>query len=76
MMTRGLITPKGELFAYLHGDRLFTLDDEHTGYLRDNAIVDLAGSPIWRLRGDAVFNLDYSETIGYLSTPKGHDPSQ
>lgn len=70
MMTRGLITPKGELFAYLRGDQLFTLDDEHTGYLEGEQIVDLARNPIWRLRGDAVFNLDFSETIGYLSTPR------
>ena len=68
--TRGLITPKGELFGYLRGDELFTLDDEHTGYLAGNEILDLAHNPIWRLRGDAIFNLDFSETIGYLSTPK------
>ena len=69
-ITRGLITPKGELFAYLRDNQLFTLDDEHTGYLEGEQIVDLAHSPIWRLRGDAIFNLDYSETIGYLSAER------
>lgn len=70
MLTRGLITPKGELFAYLRGDKLYTLDDEHTGYLEGDKIVDLAHQTVWRLRGDAIFNLDFSETIGYLSTPR------
>lgn len=64
---RGLIDRKGEQFAYLQGDTLFTLGGEPTGRLRDGFIEDMAGSPIWRVVGDAVYTLDSSETIGFFS---------
>lgn len=67
---RGLIDRKGEQFAYLQGDTLFTLDGEPTGRLRDGFIEDMAGNPIWRVVGDAVYTLDSSETIGFFSSER------
>ncbi|VAW32198.1 hypothetical protein MNBD_CHLOROFLEXI01-2517 [hydrothermal vent metagenome] len=63
---RGLIDRKGEQFAYLQGDTLFTLDGEATGRLRDGFIEDMGGNPIWRVVGDGVYTLNSSETIGYF----------
>ena len=65
---RGLIDRKGEQFGYLVGSVLYTLDDEPTGRLEGDFIVDLAGNRVWRVVGDAVYALDGSETIGYLSS--------
>ncbi len=65
---RGLIDRKGEQFGYLVGNTLFTLDDEPTGRLEGDYIVDLAGNRMWRVVGDAVYTLDSSETIGYFSS--------
>ena len=63
---RGLIDPKGEQFAYLSGGVLYTLDDEPTGRLEEDHIVDLAGNRMWRVIGDGVYSLDGTETIGYF----------
>lgn len=65
---RGLIDRKGEQFGYLVGNTLYTLDDEPTGRVEGQFIVDLAGNPMWRLVGDAVYTLDSSETVGYFSS--------
>ncbi|MCA9973562.1 MAG: hypothetical protein KC425_25285 [Anaerolineales bacterium] len=65
---RGLIDRKGEQFAYLQGNVLYTLEGEPTGYLQDNFITDLAGNNVWRVVGHAVYTLDSSETIGYFSS--------
>ena len=67
---RGLIDRKGEQFACLQGNTLFTLDGEPTGHLRDGFIEDLAGNRIWRVVGDAVYSLDGSETIGFFSAER------
>ena len=63
---RGLIDCKGEQFAYLQGNTLYTLDGEPTGQLRDGFIEDMAGNRLWRLVGDGVYSLDGSETIGFF----------
>jgi hypothetical protein len=67
---RGLIDRKGEQFAFLQGDTLFTLDGEPTGYLRGEFIEDLAGNRVWRVVGDGVYALDGSETIGFLGAER------
>ena len=67
---RGLIDRKGEQFAYLQGDALFTLDGEPTGYLRGEFIEDLAGNRIWRVVGDGVYTMDSSETVGFLGAER------
>jgi hypothetical protein len=71
---RGLIDRKGEQFAYLEDDVLYTLDGEMSGRLENGFILDQAGHKIWRVLGDGVYTLDFSETIGYLSTPRQSDP--
>lgn len=63
---RGLFDKNGEQFGYLRGTVLYTLDDEPTGRLEDEFIVDLVGKKMWRVVGDAIYSLDGSETIGYL----------
>ena len=70
---RGLISPKGEQVGYLIGHTLFTMDDEPSGRLEGEYIVDLAGSPVWRVVGDGVYSLDGMETIGYLSAERPDD---
>lgn len=70
---RGLISPKGEQFGYVIGNLLYTLDDEPSGRIEGDKIVDLAGNPVWRLVGDGVYSLDGMETIGYLSPDKSED---
>lgn len=67
---RGLIDRKGEQFAFLQGNTLFTLDGEPTGYLRGNFVEDLAGNRIWRVVGDAVYSLDGNETIGFFGAQR------
>lgn len=62
---RGLISPKGEQFGYLIGDTLYTMDDEPSGRLDGDYIVDLAGNPVWRVVGDGVYALNGMETIGF-----------
>lgn len=63
---RGLTDTKGELFGYLEGGTLYTLDDEPSGRLEGEHIVDLQGNPVWRVIGDGVYSLDGMQTIGYL----------
>lgn len=73
MSTRALISPKGEAFAYVRGDVLYTLEGERTGRIRGKYIVDLNDKPVWELRGDGVYALNGSETIGFLSEPRRDD---
>ena len=70
---RGLIDRKGEQFAYLIGNVLYTLEGEVSGRLQKNFIVDLAGNKIWRIVGDGIYALDGFETIGYLGTETRND---
>lgn len=75
MQYRGLHDRKGELFAYLEGDILYTLDGEITGRLAGDFILDTAGNQVWRVHQDGVYTLDFSEAIGYFSqtTPADFD---
>ena len=63
---RGVVDKKGEQFAYVLGNVLYTLEDEPTGRLEGDFIVDLAGNRMWRVVGDAIYSLDGAETIGFL----------
>lgn len=67
MGERGLVDRKGEIFAYLQGNTLFTLDGEATGRLEGEFIVDMAGSRIWRVYGDGVYTLSGEEPVGFFS---------
>lgn len=70
---RGLVSPKGEQFGYVVGATLFTMEDEPSGRVEGSYIVDLAGSPVWRVVGDGVYSLDGMETIGYLTGERGDE---
>lgn len=70
---RGLVSPKGEQFGYVVGRVLYTMDDEPSGRLEKDFIVDLAGNPVWRVVGDGVYALDGMETIGFLSGERPDD---
>ena len=70
---RGLIDRKGEQFAYLVGDVLYTMDGEPSGSLAGEYILDLAGKPTWRVVGDGVYALKGLETIGYLTEERNDD---
>lgn len=65
MSYRGLIDPQGEVFAYLYGNTLYTLDDEVTGRIEGDFILDMEGNKMWRVEGDAVYTLDGSP-VGYF----------
>jgi hypothetical protein len=73
MSYQGLYDRKGELFAYLEGGVLFTLEGEVTGRLEGNYIVDTAGTRLWRVYSSGVYTLDEMEAIGYFGSPKGPD---
>jgi hypothetical protein len=72
---RGLIDRKGEQFGYFIGSRLYTLDDEMTGSIEGEFIVDITGQRIWRVVGDAVYSLDSSETIGFIGSELADEES-
>jgi hypothetical protein len=66
MSYRGLYDRKGELFAYMEGSTLFTLEGEMTGRLEGKYIVDTAGNRVWRVYDSGVYSLDEMEAIGYF----------
>ena len=70
---RGLVDRKGEQFAYLIGNTLYTMDGEPSGRVEGDYIVDLAGMPVWRLVGDGVYAIKGLETIGYLTEERRDD---
>ncbi len=70
---RGLVDRKGEQFAYLIGNTLYTMDDEPSGRLEGEFIVDLAGMPVWRVVGDGVYAVKGMETIGYITNERPDD---
>lgn len=70
---RGLVSPKGEQFGYVIGDSLYTMDDEPSGRLRGEYVVNMVGDPVWRIVGDGIYSLDGMETIGYLTSERSSD---
>lgn len=68
MLSQGLHDPKGELFAYLEGSVLYTLEGEATGRLEGGYIVDTTGNRIWRVEGDGVYSLETGQAVGYFSS--------
>ena len=73
MSQKGLLDRKGELFAYLEGGVLYSLEGEPTGRLEGEYIVDMVGNRIWRVYNDGVYSLDSMEAIGYFSTTAPDD---
>lgn len=70
---RGLMDKNGELFGYLYGGTLYTLDDEPTGRVEGDYIVDMEGNRIWRLHGDGVYTLEDFEPVGYFGEERPDD---
>lgn len=70
---RGLVSPKGEQFGYVIGDSLYTMDDEPSGRMRGEYVVNMVGDPVWRIVGDGIYSLDGMETIGYLTSERSSD---
>jgi hypothetical protein len=66
MSRRGVYDRKGELFAYLDGNNLLTLEGEVTGRLEGDHVVDMAGNRIWRVFDSGLYPLDEWVTIGYF----------
>jgi hypothetical protein len=64
---RGLHDTNGELFAYVEGTTLYTLEGEVTGRIEGNFVVDADGNPVWLIRNHGVYTLDESRSIGYFS---------
>jgi hypothetical protein len=73
MSYRGVVDTKGEVFALLAGDQLYTLEYELTGRVEGDYIVDISGKPVWRLIGDGVYTVDGIEPIGYISGERPAD---
>lgn len=71
MSRRGVFDYKGELFAYLDGGVLFTLEGEMTGRLEGGYIVDMAGNRIWQVHESGLYSLDEWVNIGYLGGSTG-----
>ncbi|MBK9049805.1 MAG: hypothetical protein IPL78_02445 [Chloroflexi bacterium] len=70
---RGIIDRKGEMFAYEQNGTIYTLDDEPTGRIQGDFVVDLAGNNVWRIVGDGLYTLVEMEPVGYLGTEKRED---
>ena len=68
MHYRGLLDTKGELFAYLEGETLYSLDGEITGRLEGSYVVDTAGNRVWLVQQDGVYSLDGGRAIGYFGS--------
>lgn len=73
MSVRGIYDRKGELFAYLDGYTLLTLEGEVTGRLEGDYMVDLAGNRIWRIFDNGIYPLDEWVTIGYFGSSPAED---
>lgn len=63
---RGIVDKKGEQFAYIEGNILFTLEGEPSGSVGKEYIYDLAGNKVWRVVGHGVYTLDGSQSIGFI----------
>ena len=71
MSRRGVYDYKGELFAFLEGSTLFTMDGEITGSLEGDYILDTAGNRVWRVHDSGLYTLDEWVNIGYLGGSTG-----
>jgi hypothetical protein len=49
------------------------MDDEPSGHIEGQLVIDLAGNPVWRIVGDGLYSLDGMETIGYISSGRSED---
>lgn len=68
MQYRGLLDTKGELFAYLEGNTLYSLEGDVTGRLEGSYILDTAGNRVWLVQKDGVYSLDGGRAVGYFGS--------
>ena len=48
-------------------------EGEITGRIQGSFVVDLAGDPIWEIRGDGLYQPGSDRAKGYLGSPAGDD---
>ncbi|NDJ77721.1 MAG: hypothetical protein GYB65_15825 [Chloroflexi bacterium] len=72
MNTRGIYDRDGEVFGYVAGNQVFTLEGVLTGVIRDRVIYDLENERRWQIDGDALVNIR-GEVEGYLGAPVSRD---
>lgn len=76
MAQQGMYDPKGELFGYVDGKRVYDFDGTPVGEIRSEgkrrAIYALNGEKIWTLIGDGIYASN-GHAIGYLGSPYHDD---
>ena len=72
MGTRGIYDTQGELFGYIEGSLVYTLDGEQMGQVKQAEIVNLEDEPMWLIRGDGLYT-PAGETVGYLGSERSEE---
>lgn len=67
MNEQGIYDPEGELFGYVEGNLVYTLDDEQVGTVQGGQIVNLEDEPMWIIKGDGLYTPD-GDAAGYLGS--------
>jgi len=65
MARQGICDRNGEPLGYLEGDRVYDLEGNLTGSVRESVVYDLHDTRRWLLDGHAVIDLQ-GNVIGYL----------
>lgn len=65
-MRRGIVDKKGEQFAYIEGDVVYTAEGQRSGRLGKDYIFDIADNKVWRVVGDGIYTLDGNQSIGFI----------
>lgn len=72
MGTRGIYDTQGELFAYIEGNLVYTLDGEQVGRVLQSEIVNMQKERMWLIRGDGLFS-ESGEPVGYLGSERAEE---
>lgn len=72
MSTRGIYDTQGELFGYIEGSLVYTLDGEQVGRVRQSEIVNLENERMWLIRGDGLYT-ESGEPVGYLGSERSEE---
>ncbi len=71
-MKQGIYDRKGELFAYLEGNRICDLDGVQIGVRRGQVIYNTDDDKMWTIEGDGLY-LDSGDAVGYIGSSMMHD---